>query len=63
MADFGANPQLRHLLPYASRLPLPAHVQGLLPAGRLGLYRKGVEPSGPLRKVSALYDPPPFLLS
>jgi hypothetical protein len=53
MADFGANPQLRHLLPYASRVSLPPHVQGLLPAGRLGLCREGVEPSGSLRKVSA----------
>ena len=28
------------------------HAQGSLPAGRLGLYREGVEPSGPRRKVS-----------
>jgi hypothetical protein len=64
MADFGANPQLRHPLPYASRVALPPHVQGLLPAGRLGLCREGVEPSGSLRKVSARFDDhPPFLLS
>src|SRR6266568_3038819 len=30
-----------------------AHVQGSLPAGRLGLYRMGVEPTGSLREVSA----------
>jgi hypothetical protein len=49
---FGANPQLRHLLPYASGVALPPHLQGLLPAGWLSLYREGVEPSGSLRKVS-----------
>jgi len=64
MADFGANPQLRHLLPYASRVALPPHLQGLLPAGRLSLCREGVEPSGPLREVSAHPgDHPPLLLS
>jgi hypothetical protein len=41
-----------------------AHTQGSLPAGRLGLCREGVEPSGPLREVSARVDDhPPLLLS
>src|SRR5216684_7876873 len=41
-----------------------AHVQGLLPAGRLGLCRVGVEPTGSLRVVSArIDDHPPLLLS
>ena len=41
-----------------------AHAQGSLPAGRLGLCRVGVEPTGPLRKVSArVHDHPPPLLS
>jgi hypothetical protein len=41
-----------------------AHAQGSLPAGRLDLYREGVEPSGPRREVSArIDDHPPLLLS
>ena len=39
-----------------------AHVQSSLPAGRLGLYRAGVEPAGSLRGVSA-HRHPPLLLS
>jgi hypothetical protein len=35
MLDFGANPQLRHLLSYASRVALPHTVQDSLPAGWL----------------------------
>jgi hypothetical protein len=43
---------------------IAAHTQGSLPAGRLGLCREGVEPSGPLREVSARVDDhPPLLLS
>ena len=33
-------------------------MQDLLPAGGLRLYREGVEPSGPLRKVSGYIHPP-----
>ena len=41
-----------------------AHTQGSLPAGRLGLCREGVEPSGSRREVSARVDDhPPLLLS
>ena len=44
---------------------IAAHTQGSLPAGRLGLCREGVEPSGPLREVSARVDdhPHPALLT
>jgi hypothetical protein len=35
---------------YASRMVLPPPMQGSLPAGWLGLYREGVEPSGSLQK-------------
>jgi hypothetical protein len=43
---------------------IAAHVQGSLPAGRLGLYRVGVEPTGSLRGVSArIHVHPPLLLS
>src|SRR5262249_9972116 len=38
------------LLRFAFRVA--THAQGWLPAGWAGLYREGVEPSGPLRKVS-----------
>src|SRR5215831_14017650 len=38
---------------------IAAHTQGSLPAGRLGLCREGVEPSGPLREVSARVDDHP----
>ena len=38
---------------YASRRALPHAVQDSLPAGGLRLCRAGVEPAGPLRKVSA----------
>jgi hypothetical protein len=38
------------LLRFAFRVA--THAQGWLPAGWLGLYREGVEPSGSLRKVS-----------
>ena len=37
---------------YASRATSPPPMQDSLPAGGLRLYREGVEPSGPLRKVS-----------
>lgn len=65
LADFGANPQLWHALPYASCVVLPPHMQGLLPAGGLRLCREGFEPSASLRKVSVRWfdDHPPFLLS
>src|SRR5208337_609274 len=36
----------------ASRATSPPPMQDSLPAGGLRLYREGVEPSGPLRKVS-----------
>ena len=44
MADFGANPQLRHLLTYASRVALPSNVQGLLPAGWLAFAGRASNP-------------------
>ena len=59
----GLTRELRHLLSYASRFRC-RHVQSSLPAGRLGLYRAGVEPAGSLREVSARVDDhPPLLLS
>jgi hypothetical protein len=61
--DFGANTQLRHPLPYASR----GHccTRARLASGRLAsLYRVGVEPTEPLREVSArIDDHSPLLLS
>jgi len=61
--DFGANPQLRHLLPYASRGR--CRTRARLASGWLaGLCRVGVEPTGSLREVSARVDDhPPLLLS
>ena len=44
MADFGANPQLRHLLTYASRVALPPNVQGSLPAGWLTFAGRASNP-------------------
>ena len=38
---------------------IAAHTQGSLPAGRLGLCREGVEPSGSRREVSARVDDHP----
>jgi len=63
LADFGANPQLRHLLPYASRFALPlARKARFRPAGSplpggsrtLWIAAKG---------FSSFDDHPPFLLS
>src|SRR5438874_2167817 len=39
----------------------PPPLQSSLPAGWLGLYREGVEPSGALQKVSDQKSHPPFL--
>jgi len=61
--DFGANTQLRHLLPYASRghcCPRARLASGWMAT----LYRVGVEPTGSLREVSARVDGhSPLLLS
>ena len=50
--DIEAQPRALVSAAYASRGTLPPPMQGSLPAGGLRLYRKGVEPSGPRRKVS-----------
>jgi hypothetical protein len=62
-SDFGANTQLRHPLPYASRGR--CRTRARLASGRLaGLCREGVEPPGSLREVSARIDGhSPLLLS
>ena len=49
----GLTPQLRHLLPYASRVTLPHTCKACFRLAWLSLCREGVEPSGPLREVSA----------
>jgi hypothetical protein len=63
MADFGANPQLRHLLPYASRVALPHTCKARfrlagspLPGGSRTLW---IATKG----FSSFDDHPPFLLS
>ena len=63
MVDFGANPQLQHSLPYASRGRCRPRAR--LASGRLArLYRMGVEPTGSLQEVSArVHDHSPLLLS
>ena len=64
LADFGANPRASAPAAIRFTLRVAARVQGLLPAGRLGLYQEGVEPSGSLQKVSVRSRVhPPFLLS
>jgi len=50
--DTEAQPRALVSAAYASRATLPPPMQGSLPAGGLRLYREGVEPSGPRRKVS-----------
>jgi hypothetical protein len=63
MADFGANPQLRHLLPYASRFTLPLACKACfrlagspLPGGSRTLWIAA-------KGFSSFDDHPPFLLS
>jgi hypothetical protein len=56
--NLGAQPRALISAAYASRAALPLPMQGSLPAGGLRLYREGVEPSGPLRKVSGYIHPP-----
>jgi hypothetical protein len=63
MADFGANPQLRHLLPYASRFALPLACKACfrladwpLPGGSRTLWIAA-------KGFSSFDDHPPFLLS
>ena len=56
--DVGAQPRASVPAAYASRAASPSPVQGSLPAGGLRLYREGVEPSGPHRKVSGYIRPP-----
>ena len=57
--DFEAQFRASVSAAYASRVTSPPPMQGSLPAGGLRLCREGVEPSGPLRKVSG-YIPFPF---
>ena len=63
MSDFGANTQLRHTLPYASRGR--CRTRARLASGWLAsLGRVGVEPTGSRREVSArVHGHPPLLLS
>ena len=56
--DVGAQPRASVPAADASRAASPPPVQGSLPAGGLRLYREGVEPSGPLRKVSGYIRSP-----
>ena len=63
MADFGANPQLRHLLPYASRFALPLACKACfrlagspLPGGSRTLWIAA-------KGFSSFDDHPPSLLS
>jgi hypothetical protein len=56
--DIGAQPRALVSAAYASRAALPSPMQGSLPAGGLRLYREGVEPSGPRRKVSGYIRSP-----
>jgi hypothetical protein len=56
--DIGAQPRALVSAAYASRAASPPPMQGSLPAGGLHLCREGVEPSGPLRKVSGYIHPP-----
>ncbi len=51
--DFEASSAALSPAVYASRRALPLAMQDSLPAGWLRLCRAGVEPAGPLRKVSA----------
>ena len=53
ISDFEASSAAASPAVYASRRALPLAVQDSLPAGGLRLCRAGVEPAGPLRKVSA----------
>src|ERR1700732_2379002 len=60
MADFGANPQLRHLLTYASRVALPSNVQGLLPAGWLAFAGRASNPLDRYERVQFVRRSSPF---
>jgi hypothetical protein len=52
MVDVIVDDDVLEIAAYASRMMLPPPMQSSLPAGWLGLYREGVEPSGSLQKVS-----------
>jgi len=60
MADFGANPQLRHLLTYASRVALPPNVQGLLPAGWLAFAGRASNPLDRYERFQFVWRSSPF---
>jgi hypothetical protein len=64
MADFGANPKASAPAAIRFTRDVAAHVQGLLPAGRLGLFPGGGRTLWTATKgFSSFDDHPPFLLS
>jgi hypothetical protein len=65
MADFGANPQLRHLLPYASRVTLPHTCKACFRLAGSAFAGRASNPLDRYERFQLVFfcDHPPFLLS